>query len=103
MSKKHKRSLLSKVFTACYCALVASCIAYVAWQFKPTGVISAYGVGLCGVPHHVVLVYGDGTQRIVKGAQILNDKEALNAAETLPAEKANAINICPKPAELKVY
>lgn len=66
-------------------------------------VISAYGVSICGVSHHVVLIYGDGRQRIVKGADILTDKETVKAVETLPENKAAAFNVCPKAPPLKIY
>lgn len=66
-------------------------------------VVSAYGVAVCQVAAHVVLVYGDGRQRIVKGAAILTDAEVREAVEKLPPEKTGVFNICPKAPELKVY
>lgn len=67
-------------------------------------VVSAYGVSICGLAHHVVLVYGDGRQRIVKGEAILSDQEVLDAIEKLPTEKAGAFSVCPpKAPPLKIY
>ncbi len=66
-------------------------------------VVSAYGVAVCGVSHHVVLVYGDGRQRIVKGRDILTDEDVRFAVEKLPPEKTGVFNICPPKPELKVY
>lgn len=67
-------------------------------------VVSAYGVAVCGLTHHVVLIYGDGRQRIVKGEAIISDKEVTEAVENLPPTKAGAFNICPpKAPPLKVY
>ena len=65
-------------------------------------VYSAYGVAVCGSAHHVVLVYGDGRQRVVKGRDIVTDKDVRFAVEKLPPEKTGVFNICPK-QELRVY
>jgi hypothetical protein len=71
---------------------------------SPPRVVSAYGVSVCGLAHHVVLIYGDGRQRIVKGAAIISDKEVTEAVEKLPPAKAGAFNVCPSKAPpLKVY
>jgi hypothetical protein len=66
-------------------------------------VVSAYGVALCGVSHHVVVVYGDGRQRIVRGRDIATDKEVQEAVERLPDENANAVSLCPKAPPLQVH
>lgn len=79
-------------------------IAFIVFAPSSPRVISAYGVALCGVSHHVVLIYGDGRQRIVKGDAIISDKEVVAAVENLPPTKAGAFNICPpKAPPLKVY
>ena len=66
-------------------------------------VVSAYGVAICGSAQHVVLVYGDGRQRIVKGRDIVTDKDVRFAVEKLPPEKTGVFNVCPPKPELKVY
>lgn len=75
----------------------------VSFWARSNPLISAYGVRLCGTPHHIVLIYRDGTQRIVKGPEaIAADKEVAEAVE-MPADRTSAVNLCPAQEPPRVF